>query len=373
MTRITNNLIVAGLFIITMQWAACDKMPVIYPQRKSIIETVYASGKIISGNEFKLAALCNGTIIKKMVGDGDSVQKGQLLYVVSNEAATEKYNAALKNYRNISANLSDVSPVLKDLKLSVQNAAMKCVNDSSTYFRYKNLWAQEIGTKSNLDNVYHNYQVSLNQKVIAEQKYNQALNDLRVLQSNAYSQVMDAGKYLQEYFIRSDRDGIVYQTFKEAGETVRTNEEVALIGEPGNQVIRLAVDQQDISKIRVGQRVLVQTDVTGSGIFDAEVSKIYSIMNEQDQTFRVDAVFTSQHASRFIHTSIEANIIVQHKVNALVLPRTALAGSDSVWVRGEAKKKKAKIQTGISTLEYVEITAGIDEKTPVLIFENEKP
>jgi multidrug efflux pump subunit AcrA (membrane-fusion protein) len=121
--------------------------------------------------QYKLAALSNGTIIKKLVRDGDSIQKGQLLYIVNNEAADEKYKAALKNYHLTVANLSEQSPLLKDLELALQNAALKCTNDSITYYRYKNLLAQDIGTRSNLDNVYTTYQLSMNQKRIAGQKY----------------------------------------------------------------------------------------------------------------------------------------------------------------------------------------------------------
>jgi len=222
--------------------------------------------------------------------------------------------------------------------------------------------------------VYTSYQLSLNQKKIAEQKYYAAVSDLQVTHSNARSQLSTAGKDLEDFFIRSDRDGVVYQTFKEAGETVYTNEVVALLGERNNQVIRLAVDQQDISRIRTGQQVLLQADVTGNTIYEALVSYIYPVMNEQDQTFRVDALFTGQEAPSFIHSSVEANIIVQKKNKALVLPRKALAGNDSVWVQVKRNRKKTGIKTGITTLDFVEITAGLNEKTPVLLTtENDAP
>lgn len=353
--------------ILSMIIPGCDKTPVVYPERKDIIETVYASGKIVSENEYKLASVVSGTIVKKLVRDGDTVQKGQLLYVINNEVAKERYDAALKNYENLTTNLSARSPLLKDLELSMQNAAVKCSNDSITYHRYSNLWAQHIGTRNNLDNVYANYQLSQNLKKIARQKYYSAVNDLQVAHSNARSQLTAARKDLDEFFIRSDRDGVVYQTFKENGETVYINEVVAVLGEHSNQVIRLAVDQQDIGKIRTGQQILLQSDVTGSTIYEAAVSYIYPVMNEQDQTFRVDAHFIKRPSLSFIHSSIEANIIIQKKIRALVLPRNALAGNDSVWVQEKGNKKRIRIQTGISTLDHTEVTAGLDEKTPVLL------
>jgi HlyD family secretion protein len=374
MTIATSNMIIIGSLALVLSWTSCNNVTVVYPEKKDIIETVYASGKIIPANEYKLAALSNGTIIKKLVKDGDSVHKGQLLYVISNEAPSERYNAALKNYQIITSNLSKRSPLLKDLQLSLQNAALKCTNDSSTYYRYKNLLVQDIGTRNNLDNVYTSYQLSLNQKKIAEQKYYAAINDLQASHSNARSQLAAAGKELKEYFIRSDHDGVVYQTFKEAGETVYTNELVALMGENSNPLIRLAVDQQDISRIRTGQQVLLQTDVSGNTIYEAVVSYIYPVMNEQDQTFRVDALFARKLAPSFIHSSVEANIIIQKKSKVLVLPRNALTGNDSVWVQVKKNRKKVGIQTGITTLDHVEIIAGLDEKTPVVLTtENDKP
>src|SRR5689334_14521878 len=87
-----------GFGIIVMFSTSCNKTPVIFPERKDIIETIYASGKIIADNEYRLSSLSNGTIIKKLVKDGDPVLKGQLLYIVSNKAAKEKFNAASKNF-----------------------------------------------------------------------------------------------------------------------------------------------------------------------------------------------------------------------------------------------------------------------------------
>lgn len=345
----------------------CDHPQAIFAERKRLVETVYASGKIIPGDEFRLASLSNGTVVEKLIKDGDTVQKGQLIYIIQSEAAKERYNAALKNYETVKANLSAESPVLNDLRLAMHNAMLECRYDSSIYARYKILWSENIGTQVNLDNIRLKYEASLNQVKMAKEKYNTALNDLQVSRSTAKSQLASAGNDLKEYFIRSDRDGIVYQTFKEAGETVFSNETVALIGGRNNHVVRMAVDQQDIGRIRKGQKVLIQADITGSKVYEAVVSYIYPVMNEQDQTFRVDALFKGNEPSSFIHSSIEANIIIQQKEQALVLSRNALVGADSVWVNTGRGREKKGIKTGISTLEYIEVLAGLNEQTPVLL------
>lgn len=365
MKKFPGFLFIAAALLVS----SCNNTTVVYPQRKEIIETVYASGKIISANEYKLSALNNGTIQQKLVKDGDTVKKGQLLYIIQNDDAREKLNAAEENYTIAKINLSEQSPLLNDLKISLHSAQVKLSNDSLTYFRLKNLWEQNIGSKNNLDNAFANYQVSLNQLKNTEQKYRSAVNELRVNHSNAQTQLALTKKSWNEYFIRSEYDGVVYQTFKETGETVLMNETVALLGENNDRVIQLAVDQQDISKIQTGQLVLVQADVTGNKIYEARVSVIYPVMNEADQTFRVDARFTTLPASTFIHSSIEANIIIQKKPGALVISRDVLVGKDSVLIKTEKGIDKIRIRTGISTLDYIEVLDGITDKTPIAVTE----
>src|SRR5271166_3178567 len=51
--------------------------------RRSVIETVTASGKINPQTEVKLSSEVSGEIIQLDVKEGDSVRKGQLLCVVN--------------------------------------------------------------------------------------------------------------------------------------------------------------------------------------------------------------------------------------------------------------------------------------------------
>lgn len=346
-------------------WSGCRNHPVIHAGRKDLIETVYASGKITPDNEYSQSALCTGTIIRKLIRDGDTVKKGQLLYLVSNGSAHEKVAASEKNYAIAEENLSSRSPRLADLALALQNAQIKFTNDSLTYQRWKSLWAEKIGTRDNLDNCYSRFLVSQNEKKIAEQRYFSSLNDLRVSRNNARTQAAEARTALNDYSIRSDRDGVVYQTFKESGESVRSNEAVALLGEQGRPSVRLAVDQQDIDKVRVGQTVLVRADATGNAIYEAEIIRIYPVMNELDQTFRVDAHFIAAAVPSFIHSAVEANIVVQKKTKVLVLPHSALLPGDSVDVFDKGNRRRLPVHIGITTPDEVEVISGITERTEV--------
>jgi HlyD family secretion protein len=354
--------------LLIILFVSCSRSPeTVKPQRKNITEAVYASGKIISQNEYNVFALSSGTVKEKKVKEGDVVSKDQVLYVISNDAPSARMDAARSAFENARLNLSDRSGILNDLRLAVENAHVKFSNDSVNYFRFKKLLNENATSQSNLDNAYTAYIISLNQRKSAEEKYRSAQNDLNVAFENAKSQLAAAQNDLGNYFIRAVSGGTVFQLSKEAGEAVHAGEVVALLGESNSRIIKLAVDQQDISRIKTGQEVLLKTDVNGNSIYKAEISHVYPVMNEVDQTFRADAIFKDSTQQPFIHSSVEANIIIQKKENALVIPRKALLEEDSLRVKREGKIITIAVKTGIRTLDDVEVLSGIDESSEVVV------
>lgn len=340
---------------------ACGRTTSVHPNRKDIVETVYASGKIMADSEYTIYALNPGTVVKKLVKEGDVVERGQILYIINNTAPAARLDAANETYEKARENLSSRSRVLNDLKLSMQNAAIKFSNDSLQYLRLKRLWEQNIGTKSALDNAETQYRTSMNEKKSAQERYYSTVNDLNISLKNAQSQLAGAQNDLSNYIIRAESSGTVYQMMKEKGEAVRANEAMALLGKSTDRLIRLSVDQQDIDLLQVGQQVLLKIDATGDKIFKAKVVRTYPTMNEADQTFRVDAVFTEKDAQSYIHTSVEANIIIRKKQQALVIPSIALLSGDSVKVKMNGNVTTVRVKTGIHTLDEVEILNGLDE------------
>lgn len=346
--------------------AGCKKNSSVRPERKDVIETVYASGTIIPQNEYSLYSLVSGTIEKKFVSDGDSVRKDQVIYSVSNDAPRARLEAAQEGYQASQENISKNSSILADLKLAVQSAESKFRNDSLQYLRMKNLFDGGAINKEQLDNASLSLTVSRNSKGSAEERYYSTLHELRAASSNAKSQAAVAASDLHNFLIRSESNGVVYQTFKELGETVRMGELAATVGDRDARTIRLAVDQQDIDKIQVGEQVLLKADITGSKIYEAKVTKVYPVMNPADQTFRVDAEFTSASPTQFVHSSVEANIVIRKKDHALVIPRAYLISGDSVRIHSAGGDKTISVKTGIVTLDDAEIISGIDEHSEIL-------
>lgn len=356
------------LFAVCILFVGCKQAATIHPEKKTIVETVYASGLILSEGEGRVVALSNGTIVQKLVKDGQEVKKGQLLYLIQSDAAVAQQQAASQSYQQAQNDASNRSAILKDLQYAWSSAIAKCRLDSANYRRDSILYYNsQVGTTANLERSRLNYQLSLNQRRSAEQKLTSTRNQLKLGLANAKNQLAGANQALSNYEVRANADGVVFETYKEQGETVRLGELLALSGAKEQRIIKLAVDQQDVDKIKIGQEVLLKTDITGSKILKAKVQRIYPAMNMADQTFRVDAVFSDGTEMPYVHSSVEANIVIREQKDAWVIPRAALIGADSVLVQEGSDTKALQVQTGIVTLDQAEIVSGVDGTTSLVL------
>ena len=358
---------VAVIVIVTLGLAACNKTKTIKPERKAITEAVYASGFLVPKNEYKVFALSDGYIVSKTKEGGDDVKRGEEIYKIQNDASGAKLGASTSAYDLAKLNASDNSPVLLDLKNKIKSAEAKFKNDSLNYIRYKNMFDAQAVTKGQFDQMALAYDISSNDLKSLNENFRRTKDQLQVEMKNAQSVVSASNLDFGNYSIRSVMDGMVYETYKDLGEAVRRTELVAVVGEKGAKLLELSVDQQDIDKVKIGQEVIVKMDVSGSKTYSAKVSKIYPNMNQQDQSFKVEAEFSENCEMNFVHTSVEANIIIAHKDSALIIPKNVIQANDEVEIKSLGINQKVKIKKGLENLEYVEVVEGIKAEDEVVI------
>lgn len=367
MKKLFPAFLFTGLVLTVLLFAQCNRSKTIHAQHKAITEAVYASGFLVPKNEYKVYALADGYITEKYKQAGDEVKKDEAILQVQNDATAAKLSASGSAYELAKQNASDNSPVLLDLKNKIKSAEAKYRNDSLNYQRYKNMFDANALTKSQLDQAALALEVSGNDLQSAREMFRKTKDQLQVELKNAQSTYAASGMEAGNFTVRSLMDGVVYDLTKELGEAVRRNDIIAVIGEKGNKLLQLQVDQQDIDKVKLGQEVALKMDITGNKIYKATVTKIYPNMNQNDQSFKVEAVFTEQYEMPYVHTSLEANIIIGKKENALVIPKNVVVGEDEVEVKGTAVNKKVKIKKGMENMEYVEVLEGLTEKDELVM------
>lgn len=153
----------------------------------------------------------------------------------------------------------------------------------------------------------------------------------------------------------------MYALYKEPSEIVNTIEALAAVGSASDFVLELLVDEVDIVKIAVGQKILITLDAYHGEVFTGKVSKIYPQKDERNQTFTIEALFNNPPKTLYPGLSGEANIIVSQKEEALTLPKSYVVDGTKVITDDGV----IAITIGLQNMEFVEILSGITENTYV--------
>lgn len=351
-----NEMMRVNLILIFLLAVSCaGKQKGTKPEVKDLTEAVYASGNIYPKEEYLVFADAGGLLQKKFVDEGDFIHKGQPLFKIENDIQDVQKRTSQRIYETALENYGRNSPALAESENAVKNALQKLKNDSINYVRYKTLWEGEATTKAELDQVELAYSVSRNDYLARKNSLKNLKRNLYVSLQNAENQYKVSVREDKNYLLTALMDGMVYEIYKEEGEAIRQNDPVALVGNEKDIYIKLAVDEMDIEKVKVGQEVFVKIDLFKDTIFKAEITKIHPKLNIQDQSFRVDAKFSGGSPSSYYGLTVEANILIQEKKHILTLPKSYLVSEDSVWVKTPEGVKKIRIKKGIEDFDYVEV------------------
>lgn len=350
------------LSIIFLLFISCKKkQEKTKPVVANITESVYASGTIKSQNQYQAFATVNGIIADVLVKKGDTVHIGTALFSIINDLQQlSRDNAALNEKFNDIKNNQDK---LNDALLNIELAKTKMKNDSSLLQRQKNLWQQDIGTKNELDQKELAYQSSKTAYNSALIKYQDIKKQLDFLSSQTKKNLQITERQMGDYIVRSNTEGTVYNTLKEKGEAVSMQTPLAIIGSNKNFTLEMQVDEYDIFKVKLGQKVLVTMDSYKGKVFEAVVSKINPIMNERTKTVLVEASFVTAPETLYPFITFEANIVLQTKEKALLIPRNYVVNDSFVL---NTNNQKVLIKTGLKDYQMIEVLSGIGTNDEII-------
>lgn len=347
-----NILLFLTLFILSFTSCKTTEEK-IFPQKEDITLSVYASGLVKSKTQYQVFSTVNGILKEILVEEGGLVKKGQVIARISD--LSQKINVenarAQEDYNSIFSNTEKLDQAKKEVEL----ARIKLENEKSLLKRQKELWADGIGSKNDLDNrilSVENAQTNFN----ASQLH---LNDLEKQLTFLYNQskrnTQISSATMNDYTIKSEVVGRLYNFTKNVGEMVNTVNPIATIGDSNSFIVELEIDEFDISKIALGQTVIMSMDSHKGEVYEAEVSKIEPLMKEKSRSFTIEANFIKQPSQLYPNLSIEGNIIIQIKKNTITIPRNYLIDNSYVLIG----KNKVKVATGLMDYDKVEILKGI--------------
>ena len=246
------------LFIVaSMIWSKREKpIPVTTEKaiRKTIVQTVSATGKVQPETEVKISPEVAGEIIDLPVEDGKAVKKGDLLVRIrpdSYKALVEQQEAAISS--------------AKATNLQQKATMMKTEHD---FKRAEDLFAKKLISEQEYNAAEAAYDVAKN-------TYEGSLHEIERAQAGS-SQARDQ---LSKTTIYSPIDGTVTVLNSKQGERlVATGQfagtEVMRVADLSHMEARVDVNENDVVNVKVGDKAEVKIDAYGDRKFHGTVYQI---------------------------------------------------------------------------------------------------
>lgn len=352
--------------ILVLLFTACkNNSQSVFPQKKELVQSVYASGKIFPVNNYKVVSKVPGYILQIHVNAGDSVNIGDALITIKSEQSILNADQAKNLYELAAKNANENGPLLSALKEDVKSVKNKYELDSVNYTRTENLLKQNATSRSQFDAVKTQFEIAKQNYLKSLYNYTSTRERLNVELQNAKLQYEAQVSNKNEYVITSAVSGKVYDIACKQGDYVNNINLLMELGSGSEFELELNVDETDVSSVTTGQKLLFTIDAYKDVVFNGKIKEVYPRINPANKTSKVLASFdVDKSYPLYSGMSIEANIIIAQKNSALVVPREYLLNGKSLILKNG--KDTVRVNTGASDLEYVEIVSGVSEKDELI-------
>jgi HlyD family secretion protein len=239
-------------------------------QKRTIIETVSASGKVYPEDERKVSSDVSGEVVDMYVEEGDSVRKGQLLAKVFADVLTSARDRAASVVNQQQAQVGNTQASIAAFEARFEQAKLN-------YERQKKLLNDKVISRSEFEQAESQY-LSAQADLKAAR---QSVKSTQAGVQSAQASLTEANKNLSRTSIISPMDGIVSLLAVKKGERVAGNSfslgtEILRVADMSKIEVRVDVGENDIPKVKIGDSAIVEVDAYNDRKFMGVVTKISS-------------------------------------------------------------------------------------------------
>jgi RND family efflux transporter MFP subunit len=170
---------------------------------------------------------------------------------------------------------------------------------------------------------------------------------------------------LAQMQIRSPAKCRVVRKEGEVGEFITANRPLLYLDCSVEKRITAEVDEEEIPRVKIGQKVLAMADAFPGRVFHGEVRGITPKGDSNTRSFRV-RMACNDSSDLMLGMSIEVNIIISEIQDALLVPSSVLYG-ESVWRVVAGRAQRTKVAVGVRGGDVVQILQGVDENDRIIL------
>lgn len=317
---------------------------------ESAVVTLYGSFETLNGNVAEISGATNvgtgNTIVKKVkinVTNPGAISDSQIATAeVGSSASTSSGIFTYKENRAVYAEVSgDVSRIVADEGTRVSNGSTIIALESSSVRNSVSAAADSVkDAQLSLESQYDN---------------------------------------LDDFTIKSPIDGTIISKDQKAGDTIDSNTKLCTIYDLSYLKITMNVDELDISKVSVGQKVQITADAVSGQTFEGKVTSVNLAGTTTNgvTTYPVEVQITD-YGDLLPGMNVDTYIVVNEVKDVLGVPAAAISRGNRVLVQTGNKSddtsipsgyEYVEVETGVSSDDFVEIKSGINEGDSVAYIE----
>jgi len=388
--------------------------------RRTIIETVNASGKVYPEVEVKISPDISGEVVELNVEEGDSVFRGQVLARIFADIYALQRDEAASRVSQSQAVVANSQASLEALQASLDQA-------KQAYDRNKKLFDDKVISRAEFEGYETTYKSAL-------ANYNAAKQNIRGLQAGvqtAQTGLSSANKNLGRTTLVAPMSGVISSLSIKKGERVAGNSfsigtEMMRVADLSVMEVRVDVGENDVVKVHLGDSADVEVDAYNNRKFRGVVTQIasstkggaaasglastdvtqYEVRIRLDKDSYSDLIDPKKPKSFPFRPGMNASADIKttRSENTLAVPinsvTTRVTGSDKTIadkkkeeqkkqteeggtdevvlvdsdeleeivfvVQKDGKVKKVKVKTAIQDINYIEVKSGINEGDEVV-------
>jgi len=379
-------------------------------EKRSIKETVSASGRIYPEVEVVISSDVSGEIVNLYVEEGDSVVQGQTLIKIDPEAYISTVERGEADLNNAKANLAMSRAQIETSRARREELTTTLIQAERNHKRNESLFKQEVISQAEFDQ-------TLAQVESAKASIRSAEADIKAAEEGrlgaSYS-VKSSEAILKELrtnlnrtTIKAPSSGIITSLSVEKGERVvgtaqQAGTEIMRISDLSTMEVQVEVTENDILKVALQDDTEIEVDAYIDKIFTGKVTEIANSATNVAGTTSATATLNTDQVTNFIvkvridyesykdmittgsvsafrpGMSASVDIITETKEDVLVVPIQSVGMrvvdeeakdaefEEVVFVYEGDTARLVPVATGIQDDEYIHILTGINEEVEVI-------
>lgn len=377
----------------TPQWS------LVKVEKGSIRTAVSCTGQVVSNLDVEIKCKASGEVIRLPFDISDRVRKGDLIVEIDPVDEQRKVNQAkvtlessqarlIQNKVNLQIAQRSLAIERKSAEASLKSAIAAAKDARAKADRVKKLFERKIATQESTETAetkaiqlevdLENAQIRIEQLDITAQELELRRQDVRLAKAQIETNKIDlslAEQRLKDTKVFSPIDGVVSERNVQSGQIISSGISnvgggtlVMVLSDLTRLFILASVDESDIGKVKLGQKVIITADAFPGKRFFGKIERIATrgVNISNVVTFEVK-IEVQGRDRQLLKPEMTANvdIIVADKAGVLIVPSEAVLRKKGDYIvrvkMDDGRLEERRVKVGISDGVVTEITEGLNQ------------